>query len=90
MTRNIALLLNIFDYNGLLIINVSAKRPYYDCDTVWVLTCYICKLSQIKILFLYLRLIHVFSTPNKKEGANISIKLYIKEIYNFEHVFINE
>lgn len=26
----------------------------------------------------------------KKEGANISIKLYIKEIYNFEHVFINE
>lgn len=55
MTRNIALLLNILDYNGLLIINVSAKRPYYDCDTVRVLTCYICKLSQIKILFLYFR-----------------------------------
>lgn len=34
MTRNIALLLNILDYNGLLVINVSAKRPYYDCDTV--------------------------------------------------------
>lgn len=36
MTKNIAMLLNILDQNGLLIINVFAKRPYYDCDTVWV------------------------------------------------------
>lgn len=45
---------------------------------------------KIKILFLYFRFIYVFSMLNKNEGVNILIKLYIKEIYNFEYVFINE
>lgn len=81
MTRNIALLLNILDYNGLLIINVSAKRPYYDCDTVRVclhvtfVSYHISIWStelKIKILFLYFRDSYMYLVRRiKKEEQTI-------------------